>query len=463
MVASRRPLAGVRVRTSFTATFLVAVVLVLAGTGFVLVQERQLRNAITALTEQHADELASQLDSTGLSRNRLERLVRRDEAIVQIVSPDGSVLAASDSIEESPPVVPARPAPGSSSVVYVDNLPEEHDDSYVVVVRGVATANGDAFVITAESLDTVEKATGVVVRLLAIGLPVVVVLVGLISYWLTGLALAPVRQMRNRVADITARDRSARVPVSPAGDEITRLAETMNEMLERLEAASARQRRFVADASHELRSPLTAIRTSQEISLAHPTNTDWPGTSRDTLAELERLEHLVADLLLLARFDDNDPRQTIVDVDLDDIVQTEAARLRRLGRWDVRSAVEPVRMRGDHDQVSRLVRNLVDNATRHTSSTVSLRLHRDGTTAVLEIGDDGAGVPPGEEERIFERFVRLDESRERGTGGTGLGLSIAREIARRHGGDVTVVSGNGAGPGALFVVHLPAPPADLDA
>ncbi|MFY9913803.1 MAG: HAMP domain-containing protein, partial [Nocardioidaceae bacterium] len=283
MVASRRPLAGVRVRTSLTATLLVAVVLVLAGTGFVLVQERQLRNAITALTEQHAHDLAIQLDSAGLSRNRLESLVRRDEAIVQIVNPDGSVMAASDSIEESPPVVAARPAPGSTAVVYVDSLPEEHDDSYVVVVRGVATADGDAVIITAESLATVEEATGVVVRLLAVGLPIVLVLVGLISYWLTGLALAPVRQLRNRVAEITARDRSARVPVSPAGDEITRLAETMNEMLERLEAASARQRRFVADASHELRSPLTAIRTSQEIALAHPDDTDWPGTSRDTL------------------------------------------------------------------------------------------------------------------------------------------------------------------------------------
>ena len=463
MVASRRTLAGVRIRTSLTATLLVAVVLVLAGTGFVLVQERQLRNAITALTEQHAHDLAIQLDSAGLSRDRLESLVRRDEAIVQIVNPDGSVMAASDSIEESPPVVAVRPAPGSVAVLYVDSLPEEHDDSYVVVARGVATADGDAVIVTAESLATVEQATGVVVRLLAVGLPIVLVLVGLISYWLTGLALAPVRQMRNRVAEITARDRSARVPVSPAGDEITRLAETMNEMLERLEAASARQRRFVADASHELRSPLTAIRTSQEISLAHPENTDWPGTSRDTLAELERLEHLVADLLLLARFDDNDPGQLVVDVDLDDIVETEAARLRRLGSWGVRSVVEPVRLRGDRHQVSRLVRNLVDNATRHTSSTVSLRLRREGAMAVLEIGDDGAGVPPGEEERIFERFVRLDESRERGTGGTGLGLSIAREIARRHGGDVTVVPGNGARPGALFVVHLPTPPPDLDA
>lgn len=460
MVASRRPLAGVRIRTSLTATLLVAVVLVLAGTGFVLVQERQLRTAITTLTEQHAHDLAIQLDSAGLSRARLDRLVRRDQAIVQIVGPDDTVLAASDSIEESAAVVAARPAPGATTVVYVDSLPEEHDNSYVVVVRGVSTKDGDAVIITAESLATVEQATGVVVRLLAVGLPIVLVLVGLISYWLTGLALAPVRQLRARVSEITARDRSARVPVSPAGDEITRLAETMNAMLERLEAASGRQRRFVADASHELRSPLTAIRTSQEIALAHPASADWPGTSRDTLVELERLERLVADLLLLARCDDNDPRRTVVDIDLDDIVQIEAARLRRLGSWEVTSAVEPVRLRGDQDQVSRLVRNLVDNATRHTASMVSLRLYREGSMAVLEVGDDGAGIPKGEADRIFERFVRLDESRERGTGGTGLGLSIAREIARRHGGEVTAVSGNGAGPGAVFCVHLPMPPQD---
>ena len=331
--------------------------------------------------------------------------------------------------------------------------------------RGVSTPDGDAVVIVAQDLESVDESTDVIVRLLVVGLPLVLLLVGLVSYWLTGRALAPVGEMRARVAEITARDRSARVPVSPAGDEISRLAETMNAMLERLQTASTRQRRFVADASHELRSPLAAIRTSQEIGLAHPGSTDWQQTGEDTLAELERLERLVADLLLLARFDDNDPGTAYVEVDLDDIVGAEAVRLRRLGQWELASDVEPVRIEGDPHQLSRLVRNLVDNATRHARSAVGIRLYAEDGQAVIEVADDGTGVPPEDADRIFERFVRLDESRERATGGTGLGLSIVREIARRHGGDVVLDERDGADlgegrgsrrwSGACFVVRLP--------
>ena len=464
-MADLHRLAGVRIRTTLAATVVVALVLAVAGIGFVLLQRAQLEDALTDLADKQTTDLARQVSTLGLGSDELRSVVHSEEGVVQVLDAQGRVSASSDPIEESGPIVDSRPDPGESESETVDGLPEEHDDEYVVVSRGVSTPDGDAVVIVAQDLESVDESTDVIVRLLGIGLPLVVLLVGLISYWLTGRALAPVDEMRERVAEISAQDRAARVPVSPAGDELSRLAETMNAMLERLQTASTRQRRFVADASHELRSPLAAIRTSQEIGLAHPGSTDWQQTGEDTLAELERLERLVADLLLLARFDDNDPGPAYTEVDLDDIVGAEAIRLRRLEQWELVADVGPVRVEGDPHQLSRLVRNLVDNATRHARSTIGLRLYAEDGQAVIEVADDGAGVPPAEADRIFERFVRLDESRERATGGTGLGLSIVREIARRHGGDV-VLSGSdgsasggrgaaGAWSGARFVVRLP--------
>jgi signal transduction histidine kinase len=462
MVASGHRLAGVRVRTTLAATLVVALVLAVGGFGFVLLQQDRLHDALADLAVAQADDLSRQVSTLGLTSRELVTLVHGEDGVVQVLDGQGNVVAASDPIEESGPIVTARPAPGETASVDVGSLPEEHDNDYVVVARGVSTPDGDAVVMVAQTLESVDRSTDVVTRLLVIGLPIVVLLVGLISYWLTGRALAPVDQMRLRVGEITARDLSARVPVSPAGDEISRLAETMNAMLERLQTASSRQRRFVADASHELRSPLSVIRTSQEIGLAHPESTDWPQTGVDTLAELERLERLVSDLLLLARFDDNDPGAAYTEVDLDDIVGAEAVRLRRLGACTVNAEIDPVRVLGDPHQLSRLVRNLVDNATGHARSTVGLRVYDEGGRAVIEVSDDGPGIPPEDGDRIFERFVRLDESRGRDTGGTGLGLSIVREIARRHGGDVSLAGAPKPGgrtylTGARFVVRLPMP------
>ena len=452
---ARRPV-GIRLRTTLAATLVSAVVLAVAGTALVLVQRHLLRDAVADLAVRQASDVASQASTQGSTARDLVALVHSEDGVVQIVDDTGHVLAASDPIEESGPVVAARPAPGDVVTVVVDGLPEEHHHSYVVAAKGVTTPDGDAVVLAAQSLQTAQRATELAVLLSVVGLPMVVLLIGLVSYWLTGRALAPVRAMTDRVGEITARDLSARVPVSPAGDEISRLAETMNAMLERLQASSARQRRFVADASHELRSPLAVIRASQEIALAHPEAADWPDTGRDTLVELERLEKLVSDLLLLARFDDHDSGAAYTDVDLDDIVGSEVVRLRKVTSLQVEATTEPVRVLGDQHQLSRLVRNLVDNAVAHATSTVGLALSRDDGEAVIEVCDDGPGIAGDDRERVFERFVRLDESRTRDTGGAGVGLSIVREIARRHGGDVIATTGRGRTPGARFVVRLPA-------
>ncbi len=453
MAASRR-VAGVRVRTTLAATVVVAVVLAAAAVAFVVLQRHELRKSLAEVTAQRARDIASQLSADGLSssQSRLPALLGAEGALVQVLDAHGTVVAASAPVEGDPPIVAEHPGPGQTASLFVEHLNGSESDPFVVAAQGVSTPDGDAVVIAAQNLETSEESTRVVVSLLVIGYPLIVLAVAAISFWLTGRALAPVRAMRTRVAQINGSDLTARVPVPPAGDEISRLAETMNAMLARLELAADKQRRFVADASHELRSPLTTIRASQEIALAHPKFADWEATSVDTLAEAERMDRLVSDLLLLARVDESGINLHLEDVDLDDVVGSEVARLRRIGELDVRGDVQPVRIVGDPHQLGRLLRNITDNAARHARSRVTFTLGvGDGVTCV-RVGDDGEGIPPDQRERIFDRFVRLDQSRQRGSGGTGLGLSIAREIAIAHGGSLRV---GDATLGALFELTLP--------
>jgi signal transduction histidine kinase len=255
-----------------------------------------------------------------------------------------------------------------------------------------------------------------------------------------------------------------RVPVPGADDEVARLARTMNGLLDRLETAVATQRRFVADASHELQSPLASARTDLEVALAHPEATDWTITGADLLEENRRMERLVQDLLYLARADESAHRPLPTPVDLDDVVLAEAARLRGYRRIQVdTSRVAPAAVLGRREELTRAVRNLLDNAERYAASTVHVELSEEdeGGWATLVVSDDGPGIPPEHREVVFTRFTRLDEARDRAGGGAGLGLAIVREIVTAHGGTVVVADHDGRqvpNPGARLVVRLPARP-----
>jgi len=224
-------------------------------------------------------------------------------------------------------------------------------------------------------------------------------------------------------------------------------------MLARIEAGHAAQRRFVGDASHELRSPLATVTTALDLAATRPGVLE-PAMVRGTLLpEAHRMRSLVEDLLLLARADEKGLPLHISDVDLDDVLDTECARLHAAGTARVMCTTDPVRVRGDASQLARVVRNLADNAARHARSTVSLSATVQEGTAVLVVDDDGPGVPEAERERIFERFVRLDTDRARAAGGSGLGLAIVTEIVAAHSGSVTVEPAPGGG--ARFLVRLP--------
>jgi signal transduction histidine kinase len=289
-------------------------------------------------------------------------------------------------------------------------------------------------------------------------LPVLLAVVAAVTWLVTGRALRPVEAIRAEMAEIRASDLSRRVPEPASRDEVAALARTTNETLAALEESVERQRRFVADASHELRSPIASLRTHLEVAAAHPALLEVD----DLLADVVRLQHLAADLLLLARLDAEgappDGPRGRGPVDLGALVREELGQRARTDRLPVRAELgaEPAEVPGNRGQLARVLGNLVDNAQRHARSAVSVGLRRDGAWVVLAVADDGPGVPGAERERIFERFVRLDDARSRDAGGAGLGLAIARDVARRHGGTLSVRDAPGGG--ALFELRLPAAP-----
>lgn len=287
------------------------------------------------------------------------------------------------------------------------------------------------------------------------GVPLLLVLVGVTTWTVVGRTLAPVDAIRREVDEVSGHELHRRVPDPDTGDEIARLAATMNRMLDRLEVSQARQQRFISDASHELRSPVATIRHHAEIALAHPGQGTGADLAEIVLAEDLRVERLVEDLLFLAQADEHTLRIGRHVLDLDDLVFDEAARLRATTdlRVDV-SGVSGGRVDGDATQLRRVLRNLCDNAVRHTRSTIWLSLEGRAAGVVLGVADDGDGVAAAEQERVFERFVRLDEARARDDGGSGLGLAITAEIVAAHDGTVTVSDGSGGG--ARFEVVLPA-------
>jgi signal transduction histidine kinase len=228
----------------------------------------------------------------------------------------------------------------------------------------------------------------------------------------------------------------------------------MNQMLVRLEDSRTRQQQFVADASHELRSPLAGIRQAAEVSRAHPGALPEGELAEAVLEESARMQRLVEQLLLLTRADDGVVSRVRADVDLDDLALTEARRVRRAGLAVDTAGISGGRVRGDSTSLAQAVRNLVDNAARHADQRLALAVRSTPGQVELIVEDDGAGIPEDQRERVFERFVRLDEARDRDAGGSGLGLAIVKEIVTAHGGTVTV--GSAELGGARFVVRLPA-------
>ncbi|MEU9608794.1 HAMP domain-containing sensor histidine kinase [Streptomyces sp. NPDC048057] len=474
---------SVRAKAALGATAVVAVALVVAGTAVLMVLRAYLSDQAELQAEVTAREVAAQVAREGDTERGPLTIPSTDDRPVQVVDEDGRVVAVSDELERisgtgtagvKPQPLPTGEDEGDADGDRDDQDEDDPERSEVSgkeprFVKGGATVDGESAgyvfaaveattgdgrtvtVYAGAPLSVEQDAVGSVREAMLIGLPPLLVVVASVTWLVTRRALKPVEDIRAEMAAITAsEDLSRRVPEPATRDEVARLAHTTNETLAALEASVERQRRFVADASHELRSPIASLRTQLEVGEAHPELLDVPGAVADTV----RLQQLAADLLLLARLDAGE-RPGRTRLDLSALVREEVSQRagdRVTTAVDVADGVE---VAGSHGQLARVLGNLLDNAQRHAAASVEVSVRREGGSAVLSVGDDGAGVPDAERERIFERFVRLDDARSRDEGGAGLGLAIARDVARRHGGTLTV--GRSRAGGAQFVLRLPAP------
>jgi signal transduction histidine kinase len=437
----------VRAAAALSAAVFVAVALAAAGLALVLLQERSARASVEKQTRAHAA-AAADLVAAGEDPVATVTAASSGFALLQVLDSRGALLAASPQLAGAPPLQSERAGVPDTVDDAADAVVD--DGPLLVVEQEVGTPFGSRVVLAAGSLAAAESSSEAVSQLVVIGVPLLAAVAGAAIYAFTGRALRPVEAIRAQVAALSDRDLSRRVPQPFARDEIGRLARTMNDMLARLESAQSAQRRFVADASHELRSPLATIIGRLELGMQR-------GPSRVDLTvmtpEAQRMAQLVDDLLLLARADERGLVPQRDDVDLDELVEVEGRRLRSEGHLQLRVHALPVRVTGDRAQLARVLRNLADNAARHASELVTFDVDTVGSEAVLRVGDDGPGIPADDRLRVFQRFVRLDDGRAREAGGCGLGLSIVAEVVAAHSGHVEIRSAEGGG--ALVEVRLP--------
>jgi two-component system, OmpR family, sensor kinase len=374
-------------------------------------------------------------------------LIAGEDGFAQVIGSDGSVVVASPTVEDSALLSSDQLTAARERMITVDT-----DE-----VRLQARPVDHQVVVVGESLEDRDDALDGLLTQLLIVLPIAVALSSLIGYLVAGAALRPVEIMRRRAAGISAETPERRLPLPQAQDEIRRLGETLNEMLERLDAGLARERRFVADASHELRTPLATLRTELELAIRRPRSA---GQLEDALRsageEVERLVQLAEGLLVLARSDESSlplrvERHAVRDL-LEDVAGRNEARAGEDGRMLGVSVPGGLELTGDRLRLEQALGSMVDNALRYGQGTVRLEARAEDGWLALSVSDDGAGFPPDFLANAFDRFTRADAARS--GGGAGLGLAIVDAIARAHGGRTTAANRDGAG--AVVTMLIPA-------
>jgi signal transduction histidine kinase len=441
----------VRARIVAAAAVSVAAVLGLAGVLLVFEVRSALQRPIRGEARARAADVVSAINAVPTPAV-VPPLRAPWPTLVQVLDGSGRVISASGELAGRPPLLSINPEHreprGRVTLTSNGRLQDWRLDGVVASVGGRPVT-----VVVATSLAQIEQSTRLIAVGLWIGIPVLVALVAMLAWVLVGRALHPVEALRREVDAFDEHPGGRRVTAPASDDEIGRLAATLNALLDRLERAGAQQRRFVADASHELRSPVANIRAAVEVALAHPDAAPWPDVATEVLGQSDRMGRLVGDLLLLARAEAGElarPDDELVDL------AAVAARVCHDGLARVPIVLDTpdeAFTRGDEAHLERVVENLVANAIRHASSRVTVTTATSATWVQLTVTDDGPGIEPEDRARVFQRFVRLDSDRSRGSGGTGLGLAIVAEVVAAHGGTVSI---GDAHPGAVLTVRLPA-------
>lgn len=450
---------SVRARTTLVTIVVVAIVLTAAVAVLATAIERTLVERIREVAEGQVDAVVARLAAGATPAEALEPTRASDLAAggipvqVEVLDEEGGHLVGRGffTMPGLEGGVSTTGWPWADPVVAVGEID-------LAMAQQAVRVDGELLLVVAASpLAEAIHSVSAVVRLSRLGVPVLVLLVGLGTWFATGRTLQPIERIRAEVQTLSSSSLERRVEVPATGDEVARLARTMNAMLARMESATTRQREFVSDAAHELRSPVTTIRTELEVALTHP-DAGWMVAATEALRETDRIERLIEDLLLLARLDGPRPGSWSL-VDVGELVRDGVPQVR--GPDLDLDLADGLVVTGHASQLVSVVRNLLDNAARHATSRVHVTLAREpglGRCAavgnvVLTVDDDGPGIPAGDRLRVFERFTRLDTSRTRTDGGAGLGLAVVDRVVRQHGG--TVVVGDSPTGGARFTVTLP--------
>jgi signal transduction histidine kinase len=429
----------------------VLVALAAAGVGLVAILYQSLLAGVDDTAVGRVQDIVDALQSDPPSD--LDRaLLATDQrvAAVQLIAPNGVVVQKSSSAPGQP-LIPVT----AFGTTMRRGMPDDAVPTDDMRVSGItaSTPSGTYTVLVGGASEPAEATAQTVALLLAGAAPVVVIVAAAASYWLVRRSLRSVDAIRSRVAEISTSDLAERVPVPTNRDEISALALTMNEMLGRIEAGHRAQQQFVGDASHELRSPLATIISGLEVVEVHPELLNTELVTETLLPEAQRMRVLIDDLLLLARADERDLVLRRDEVQLDRLAGVEATRLRRETDFAIHTDISPANLIGDPAAVSRVIRNLLDNAVRHAKSLIEIKVGTSAEDAILTIGDDGPGIAPAQRARVFGRFVRLDADRSRSGGGSGLGLAIVADVVSTHDGTVTI--GDRPGGGTVIIVTIP--------
>jgi heavy metal sensor kinase len=447
-------------RLRLTLAFALATAVVLAGLGAFLYvrlgdslleqldESLQARAATLATLVVDGDDVGPRVLAAG-----------DEDVFAQLLRPDGSLLASAPTVAGAPLLAEDELPRSGTRLLAVGGVPGLDGEPGRLLAEPLSGPDGPVVLVVGGSLgDREEALAGLLTALLVVG-PVALVLASLAGYLLAGAALRPVEDMRRRAEGISGEHPGRRLPLPPAHDEIRRLGETLNEMLERLEASRQRERRFLADASHELRTPLSLLQAELELALRRPRSREELEDSLHSAAEeADRLARLAEDLLTLSQLDERRGPlrgEPVAPADLlDSVARRFAARAAASGRAIEVDARTDGFVSGDRLRLEQALGNLVDNALRHGSGAVRLAADRHDEMVELSVGDDGAGFPEVFLPRAFERFSRADDART--AGAAGLGLAIVDAVARTHGGEATAA--NGVTGGAVVTVRLPAAP-----
>lgn len=442
---------SLRARITIVASTLLAIAVVTGTVVLIAVLRLSLIRGIDSSGSKTADDIASVVRRG----DPPDTLLSGTGDYVQVIDADGTVRSHSPGADAITPMLKSG------------ELTRLRDGGHLTIpgewagldaqLRVTAESVGDRTVLVASSLGRVDQSVHLLRNVALVGCPLAVLVMALTTYWIVGRTLRPVAGLRLGAEEITAAGLAEqRLPVTDAQDEVQRLAVTLNAMLDRIDASTKRQRTFVGDAAHELRSPIASLRVQLEVAERLPPE-DWNVVVQDSLVDVNRLELLVDDLLATARLDESGGalrRREMVELDV--LVDRTVAGYVQ-ARVPVSAHTAPMIVDGDPDGLRRVVVNLIDNAVRYARSGVAVAViagrHTAGQSTVqLEVTDDGPGIPAHERQRVFDRFYRVGGSRSRESGGTGLGLPIVRDLVRAHGGTVRLADNQ---PGLRAIVTLP--------